>query len=113
MAAKDDIEALQAENDALRARVDELERLQGGEAAAFLQSVLAAVPAFIIRTDADTRIRYINRLQPGLTMEAVIGRSGYDFVAPEYQAIARECNDRAKETGIAQQYEVIGDGPHG
>ena len=44
MGRKDDLEALQAENDALRARVDELERLHEGEAVAFLHSILAAVP---------------------------------------------------------------------
>ena len=67
----------------LRRRLAAAERTSSNDAAAFLESLLGAVPAFIIRTDADMRIIYMNRVQPGLDIEEVLGREIDDFLHPD------------------------------
>ncbi len=111
--SSDGEQALRRENERLRARIAELQQEPHVEAAAFLRSVLAAVPAFIMRTDAELKIRYINQLAPPLTMPDVLGKSPYDFIDPKYHKSARECIDRARATGEPQQYETMAVGPHG
>src|ERR1700712_3914696 len=81
--------------------------------AAFLESVLAAVPAFVIRFDADRRIRYINRLQPGLEMDEVIGQSVFHYMHPNDHQLARTTIDRMFETGVPARYDNVATGPNG
>jgi PAS domain S-box-containing protein len=101
------IAALEAEVATLR------DRLAGHGGDEFLAAALAAVPAFIIRYDADLRLRYINRIQPGLRREEVIGAYLYDFMPPEHREIARRHIDRALATGESSSFEVVGTGPDG
>jgi PAS domain S-box-containing protein len=83
------------------------------ESAQFLQSVLEAVPAFVVLMDEDDRVRYINRVQPGLTLADVIGRCGYDFLSPEYHALHRRAVEDARRLGGSHGFLVRGLGPDG
>ncbi|MDB4985191.1 MAG: Blue-light-activated protein [Myxococcaceae bacterium] len=101
---------------ALRQRVIELERELGESrsASTFLESVLQAVPAFISNLDPDLNIRFLNRYQPGHTLANTIGRSVFDYIAPEDRAIARHHIDQARETGQIVSYTLHrATGPHG
>jgi PAS domain S-box-containing protein len=51
--------------------------------ASFLRGVLEAIPAFVLRLDHEQRIRYVNRVYDGLTLDQFIGRPVREFVASE------------------------------
>jgi PAS domain S-box-containing protein len=111
--AASELESLRRENAELRARLAETSTAPGEGAAAFLESVLAAVPAFVIRFDAEMRIRYINRLQPGLRMEDVIGQSMFHYIHPDDHQLARTTIQRVLETGVPGHYDNIATGANG
>jgi PAS domain S-box-containing protein len=113
MSGDGELERLRRENEELRARLAASDPARGPMAAAFLESVLAAVPAFVIRFDGDTRIRYINRLQPGITMDQALGKSLYNFIHPGDQELARTTIDRVLATGMPARYDNIATGPNG
>ncbi|MBA3820592.1 MAG: response regulator [Deltaproteobacteria bacterium] len=97
----------------LRRQLAATEHAPTTDAAAFLESLLAAVPAFIMRTDDAMRLLYINRLQAGLKMEEVIGRELWDFLHPDSIEPARSCIEKVLVTGQAGTYEATGTGPDG
>jgi PAS domain S-box-containing protein len=107
------ITELEAEVAALRAQLAAHVRSDQGDPVGFLGALLEAVPAFILRADPDLRLRYINRLQPGMTRHDVIGRSMWDFVAPDDLGEARRCVKQVLETGVGAVYETVSVGPHG
>lgn len=78
------------------------------EDAAFLRSVLEALPSFVVQLDPDRRIRYINRLRSGVTLEQVIGRPIRDFAAPEDVETFEKAADEAMRTGQMQTYLTRG-----
>ena len=105
------IAELGAEVAALRARLSRKDR--DDDPARFLSALLEAVPAFILRADPDLRLRYINRLQPGLSREGVLGRSVWDFVEPANLEEAQRCVARVLESGVGDAYETVGVGANG
>ncbi|MEJ7597592.1 MAG: ATP-binding protein [Kofleriaceae bacterium] len=107
------VAALERECAELRRQLAAAERSSGNDAAAFLESLLGAVPAFIIRTDADKRIIYMNRVQAGMTMEEVVGRDIRDFFDPDSVAPAIACIERVQATGQPGGYEATSPGPDG
>jgi PAS domain S-box-containing protein len=113
MAEGGELELLRRENAELKAGLAARASARGPMAAAFLESVLAAVPAFVIRFDAARCIRYINRLQPGLTMDEVLGRSVFHYIHPDDQPLARTTIDRMFETGVPARYDNVAMGPNG
>lgn len=44
------------------------------------QAIAENVPAFILLIDAEARIHYVNRLNPGIEREQIVGASIYDFL---------------------------------
>ncbi|HEX8791730.1 MAG TPA: PAS domain S-box protein [Polyangiaceae bacterium] len=99
----------------LRERVDDLERearaARGNEA--LLRSVLENAPDFIVRVTIDGTMLFLNRVAPGLTMEASVGRSVLDFVAPESHEVVLRTLARVARTGEPGTYECKAVGPHG
>ncbi len=81
------------------------------DAVAFLESLLGAVPAFILRIDASMRILYINRVQTGF--ENVIGREIWEFLHPDSIGPARACIERVLATGETGAYEAVAPRPDG
>jgi PAS domain S-box-containing protein len=113
MTGDGDLERLRRENAELRAQLGQGAEARGPHAAAFLEAILGAVPAFVARFDADRRIRYMNRIQPGLKMEEVVGASVFDFVHPDDRALARTTIDRVLSTGQPEHYDSVATGPNG
>jgi two-component system, cell cycle sensor histidine kinase and response regulator CckA len=101
---------LTAEIERLKQRVTELEGEASarGDNAPFLDSVLQAVPLFIIRADRNLKIRYVNRYQPGFTPETTLGRSVFDFVTPDAHELMRVRIERVRETGMTTSYPTRG-----
>jgi len=101
---------LTAEIERLRRRVTELEgeAHARGDTAPFLDSVLQAVPLFIIRADHNLKIRYLNRYQPGHTPESTIGRSVFEFVTPDSVELMRVRIERVRETDTSTSYPTRG-----
>ena len=97
----------------LRRQLAAIQRPPVADAAAFLESLLGAVPAFIVRSDAEMRIIYINHLQAGLRMETVLGRTLWEFLHPDSIATARACIESVLATGTSGVYEAIAPGPAG
>ncbi len=109
----DRVAALEREVAELRHQLAEAQRPAVADADAFLESLLRAVPAFIVRIDAEMRILYINRVQPGWRMEDVIGREIWEFSHPDSVATGRACVERVIATGSSDRYEAIAPGPEG
>lgn len=107
------IEELEAEVRALRAQLAAHERHAAGNTAAFLSALLEAVPAFILRADAGLRIRYVNRVQPGLSRDEVIGTSLLDFVEPAHREMLRQCTEQVLASGNGDTFMLDGVGPNG
>src|SRR6185436_18892317 len=78
------------------------------EDAAFLQAVLEAVPAFIVRLDPERRISYINLLREGVTLPEVIGQPALDFIQPEHHERFHAAVEQALSTGQSASYRVTG-----
>lgn len=83
------------------------------DAAAFLESLLAGVPAFIIRTDANLRLLYVNRVQTHMKMEEVIGRDIFEFLHPDSVAEARRVIANVLATGTPGAFEAMAPGTDG
>jgi diguanylate cyclase (GGDEF)-like protein/PAS domain S-box-containing protein len=77
------------------------------------RSLVEYAPNIILRMDREGRILYVNRTQPGIELEAVLGASSFDFIRPEYHNLVRDAYRRVWETGEPANYEVAGLGPHG
>ncbi|MCG5055407.1 MAG: PAS domain S-box protein [Myxococcales bacterium] len=88
-------------------------REEATEAEELLKGLFAAVPAFIIRYDADYRLKAISRMQPGFDRAQVLGTNFFDYMPPEHHSVAREAVERCLATGEPQRYQVSGMGPHG
>ncbi|MFT3925793.1 MAG: ATP-binding protein [Myxococcales bacterium] len=112
MTDSDQAEAVRA----LEERIRHLEaRLSASEAAAaFLDSVLRAVPAFVVNLDPELRIRYLNRYQHGFTADGTVGRHMCDFIAPEQREEVLQKVESARRTGqITTFVSANAAGPHG
>jgi PAS domain S-box-containing protein len=80
------------------------------EDAAFLRSVLETLPCYVVQLDPERRVRYVNRLRDGYTLDDVIGRSIRDFSAPEDLEVFEVAADDAMRTGQTQTYMARGSG---
>ncbi len=115
-------EQLVVENEGLRQRVAameeaELERSRREEdlrrSEAKWRSVAENAPLFVAIIDRSGDIQFLNRFQPGFDRPTVLGRPIYDFFAPQYHAIARECLEHVFLTRERASYECVGAGPDG
>lgn len=99
------VAALERECAQLRRQLAAAQAPPVSDAASFLESLLRAVPAFIIRTDANMRLLYINNVPPERHPE-VFGREIWDFLTPDSISTARTCITRVLATGVAGTYEA-------
>jgi PAS domain S-box-containing protein len=97
----------------IRDRVAELGRTSPAQLAGFLEALLSALPAVVLRFDPELKIRFVSRLVPGLREEQVIGAPALDFISPEDHERARETIATALSSGRPGGYETIGPGPNG
>lgn len=61
---------------------------------------------FIIITDPDGVLRYVNRTAPGLTKKQVIGRPVTDWLPSSYKPALKACFDRVVKTGKSDGFET-------
>jgi len=110
----DSIEELSlAELTRVHERVAELGRTSPQEVAGFLEALLVALPAVVLRFDPELRLSFVSRFMPGLAEEQVIGAPALDFIPPEDRQRARETIATALSTGRPGGYDTIGPGPNG
>ncbi|MBK9000475.1 MAG: response regulator [Myxococcales bacterium] len=102
-----------AELERLRARVAELEQASSHQVTTFLQALLEALPAVVIRFDADLRIRFVSRVLPGLHERDILGAPALDFIPREDRARALAAIQAALGTGRPEVYDTAGPGPNG
>ncbi len=85
-----------------------LEELRQSEAR--WRSLVEHVPDFVMTLQHDGRILFINRTLPPRTPAQVVGMTVYDFAAPEYHHMIRECLEWVFRTQQAEGFEVVGPG---
>lgn len=106
---------LVAENEELRRQLAERkqveEELRRSEAK--WRSVAENAPLFVAVVDQAGTMQFLNRFQPGVDPTAVLGRPIYDFLQPQYHAVARKCLEQVFQTGRRASYECVGAGPDG
>lgn len=78
-----------------------------------LRSILAAVHDVVLVLDEDRRIRYINRLEEGYTMDDVLGAPAESFIQPGSKEVSERALDAAYERGETSDYEVAIPSPSG
>lgn len=76
------------------------------------RSLVENAPDFIICTDQNGRISFINRTTPSFTQESVIGTSMYDYIDAEYHLISKQKLDNVFQKGEPDRYEIKGLGIH-
>ena len=76
--------------DVLRARIRDLEAelARARARVGFFDEILANVPIYVVRANADHRITFVSRTQAPMRNEDVVGGDLYDFVAPPARAAA-------------------------
>ncbi|MDP7014295.1 MAG: PAS domain S-box protein [Pirellulaceae bacterium] len=78
------------------------------ESEARLRSVLETSSVFILLTDLEGGILYINQLADGFEMEQVTGSSVFNYMPAEAQELARACIEQVIATGEPAEYEAPG-----
>ena len=98
-----DSQQLLEELAALRQQVSDLQRSE-----ARWRSALENAPLFVALADRAGGLRYINRVQPGLSKEEVLQKSIWDYMHPSFQDQARASLALAFEEGRSSSFEAIG-----
>jgi PAS domain S-box-containing protein len=70
------------------------------------QSFVESHPDFVVLTDRDSTVRYINRVVVGGRREDVIGRRLTDFALPEYRGQLQQAFEQVWETGCPVDIEM-------
>ncbi len=78
-----------------------------------LRAILGATPDLVFNVDREFRLQYINRVPAGLSVADVLGGDATAYVAPEYQAVARDTIRQVFATGISGRMELVARGEQG
>jgi beta-phosphoglucomutase len=71
-----------------------------------LRGLFENLPDLVVMIDHEGHIRFVNREQPQYNGESLLGRCGFDLIAPEHEPILRLALDRAISTGSPQIVET-------
>jgi PAS domain S-box-containing protein len=77
------------------------------------RSEVAKASEYMTLFDLELRILYINRLQPGLSHDDVVGSHAGDWIAPAHRETFYETVAFAYLTGLPDYYDTWGAGPNG
>ncbi|MBD3392853.1 MAG: PAS domain S-box protein, partial [Chitinivibrionales bacterium] len=77
------------------------------------RSLVENAPNLIHIVDSSGTIQFINHVEPGFARDDVVGRSQYDFISPEYRAVAKKAIQKVFATGESAEYEATCDMPDG
>ncbi|MFC1737295.1 PAS domain S-box protein, partial [Candidatus Hydrogenedentota bacterium] len=108
----------QAEDD-LRLANESLESLVSERTVALqnseeqLRVVAESTSDYLMNLDLDFNVLYINRTEPGLTKEDVLGEPLYAFAMKEQQLVVKRSLEKAVKTGEPIQYETQYERPDG
>jgi PAS domain S-box-containing protein len=70
-------------------------------------SIVKGIDQLITVADAETYIiSYVNRVQPPLTKEDVVGKHIFQFTSAEHAAMATKIIEEVKRTGIPASYDI-------
>lgn len=78
-----------------------------------LRALLENSPDFIFITDKSGIIQYINHLQPGFTIEKVLGISIYNFIHPKYHEMHKKSIEKVFQTGESEKIVIQATGAYG
>jgi PAS domain S-box-containing protein len=78
-----------------------------------LLSIIETAPDFIVTLDRQGTILFINRVQPELTKEKMVGSSTFDYQPPEGREKMKAALDNVFQTGQINEFESQGTGPGG
>jgi len=78
-----------------------------------LQAVFNSVADYIMLLDQNHRIQLINRTEPGLTREELIGIPLYELSAPENRDRLKKHMDRVTQEAVKQQWDTAHVRPDG
>ena len=101
-------EQLVSENEELQRRVAAMESIEAERSRreedlrrseAKWRSVAENSPLFVAVVDQSGMIQFLNRFRPGFEPATVLGRPFYDFIQPQYHAVARKCLEHVFQTG--------------
>ena len=76
------------------------------ESEARFRTITEASVDYIILLDVDLRVQYINRVEPGLSIDEVIGTPLYEFVAEKDRTRIEELLRETLETGVSARYDT-------
>ena len=76
-------------------------------------SLMEYAPDLILKIDRNGKILFINRAFPGFTKEETIGKSVYEYIAPEHHEKTRKAIEQVFRTGDYVSFETIAAGPDG
>ena len=79
----------------------------------FGRAVFEASADYIIILDPDLKVTYVNRLEPGLHKEDVIGIPLYTLASEEKQQYTKECLESVRATRKSITYETQYNRPDG
>jgi PAS domain S-box-containing protein len=104
-----------AENQELRRRVAAMQSVEAElrHSEAKWRSVAENAPLFVSVVDQSGTMQFLNRFRPGFEPATVLGRAIYDFIQPQYHAVARQCLEHVFKTGEGASYESVGAGSDG
>ena len=77
------------------------------------RSLAENAPIFILMVNRAGEIQFLNRTQPGYSIEESIGKPIFDFIEPEYHDLVRDSLERVFATGDTVSYEMLAAGPGG
>jgi PAS domain S-box-containing protein len=72
------------------------------------RSLVENAPDYIIEIDRDYNVRFVNRVNPGITVDDIIGNSVFVFVPPDDRDEVRSLMNHVFKTGEIRSYETIG-----
>jgi PAS domain S-box-containing protein len=77
------------------------------------RSLAKNAPIFILIVNRVGVIQFLNRAQPGYSIEESIGKSIFDFIEPEYHDLVRASLKKVFSSGETMSFEMLAAGPDG
>jgi PAS domain S-box-containing protein len=77
------------------------------------RTLVNSSPQYIMSTDSEGRIEFINRTVPGLNEKDVLGTPIYKYLPEKFHFEVRSVLERVFATAETGTYETEGPGPHG
>lgn len=78
-----------------------------------LRTLIANVPDYVLKLDADGRVVFVNRYAAGFRESEVVGRLFYDLAAPEDREVVKNAVEDAAQKHTSVFFETRGPGEHG